>query len=315
MSTSQSFNTSSSNRNSIISAQSVSSESFDNDNHSSVVSDAENGDGGGTSNSSPMQSNHANANNETDDFSLPASTAVSSGIVDDSNTGKNCQQQQQQDHQHNNAKKLFYIAREIMTSEQVYVDVLRLLNIEFREFVQRARSESRSGLLPDADFVKLFSNLPELMMLNEDLLRDFEARVGSWNADDNEGAAKIADVIVRKGPYLKLYTVYIRDFSAMNFHFEEMCARYPKFGRLVREFEKLPRCGHLRLQHFMLKPVQRLPQYRLLLEDYLRHLDPHSPDFDDTAQALRIVSEAAEHANNTVKQGVSFPSFFSFCPL
>ena len=55
----------------------------------------------------------------------------------------------------------------------------------------------------------------------------------------------------------------------------------------------------------MLKPVQRLPQYRLLLEDYLKHLDPDSPDFDDTTQALHIVSEAAEHANNTVKQGVS----------
>jgi FYVE/RhoGEF/PH domain-containing protein 5/6 len=137
------------------------------------------------------------------------------------------------------------------------------------------------------------------MMLNEDLLRDFEERVAGWDA-----LPKIADVIVRKGPYLKLYTVYIRDFSAMNFHFEEVCARHPKFGRLVREFEKRPRCAHLRLQHFMLKPVQRLPQYRLLLEDYLRHLDPQSPDFDDTAQALRIVSEAAEHANNTVKQGV-----------
>jgi FYVE/RhoGEF/PH domain-containing protein 5/6 len=59
------------------------------------------------------------------------------------------------------------------------------------------------------------------------------------------------------------------------------------------------------LQHFLLKPVQRLPQYRLLLEDYLKHLHPDSPDFDDTANALRIVSDAAEHANNTVKQGVS----------
>ena len=291
MSTSQSFNTtSSSNRNSVISnAASVSSESFDNDNQSSV---SENGDGGGTtSNSSPTNNNNNDNHAEEDNNMMPPSVGG----------GTNSSQQQQAD---NNTKKLFYIAREIMTSERVYVDVLRLLNIEFREYVQRARAESRSGLLPDADFVKLFSNLPELMMLNEDLLRDFEERVANWSV-----LPKIADVIVRKGPYLKLYTVYIRDFSAMNFHFEEVCSRYPKFGRLVREFEKLPRCQHLRLQHYMLKPVQRLPQYRLLLEDYLRHLDPHSPDFDDTAQALRIVSEAAEHANNTVKQGVSSFSY------
>ena len=42
----------------------------------------------------------------------------------------------------------------------------------------------------------------------------------------------------------------------------------------------------------------------MLLEDYLRHLHPDSPDFDDTTNALRIVCEAAEHANDTVKQGV-----------
>ena len=59
----------------------------------------------------------------------------------------------------------------------------------------------------------------------------------------------------------------------------------------------------------------RLPQYKLLLEDYLKHLDPDSPDFDDTTQALNIVSEAAEHANNTVKQGVSYLFIYILCIL
>ena len=90
-----------------------------------------------------------------------------------------------------------------------------------------------------------------------------------------------------------------------------------------QEFEKQPRCQNLKLKHFMLKPVQRLscfrnsilalptnhyfrlPQYKLLLEDYLKHLDTDSADFDDTTLALKIVSDAAEHANDTVKQGVS----------
>ena len=133
-----------------------------------------------------------------------------------------------------------------------------------------------------------------------DLLQDFEDRINNWN-----NCPKIADVIVKKGPFLKLYTTYIREFSSVNYHFDECCQNYPKFGKLVQEFEKTDRCRNLKLKHFMLKPVQRLPQYKLLLEDYLRHLDPEtSLDFDDTANALRIVSEAAEHANDTIKQGV-----------
>ncbi len=33
-------------------------------------------------------------------------------------------------------RKAFYIARELMTSERVFVDVLKLLNVEFREYLQ-----------------------------------------------------------------------------------------------------------------------------------------------------------------------------------
>ena len=32
-------------------------------------------------------------------------------------------------------KKILYIAKEIMSSEKVYVEVLKLLNIEFRNFI------------------------------------------------------------------------------------------------------------------------------------------------------------------------------------
>ena len=65
--------------------------------------------------------------------------------------------------------------------------------------------------------------------------------------------------------------------------------------------EILP-CKHCKIS---LQPVQRLPQYRLLLEDYLKQIGQDSPDFDHTTEALNIVSSVADHANNTVKKGVS----------
>eukprot|EP00092_Neocalanus_flemingeri_P072430 GFUD01089170.1.p1 GENE.GFUD01089170.1~~GFUD01089170.1.p1 ORF type:complete len:841 (-),score=219.96 GFUD01089170.1:209-2731(-) len=198
-------------------------------------------------------------------------------------------------------KKVYYVAREIMSSEKVFVDVLRLLNIEFREYVERKMQESRSEILPEEDFGRMFSNLPELLIFNEDLLKDFEDRVENWDT-----LKKIADVIVKKGPFLRLYTIYIRDFSLMCAHFDECFNKYPNFKKIVKDFESLPRCQNLKLKHYMLKPVQRLPQYRLLLEDYLKHLGPDSIDFDDTTQALRIVSEVAIHANNTVEKGDRF---------
>lgn len=55
----------------------------------------------------------------------------------------------------------------------------------------------------------------------------------------------------------------------------------------------------------MLKPVQRIPQYRLLLDDYYRHLPDDHPDRANAQEGLRIVSEVADHADETMKQGVS----------
>ena len=63
----------------------------------------------------------------------------------------------------------------------------------------------------------------------EDLLKDFEDRISKW-----ESRKKIADVIVKKGPYLKMYTVYIKDFTSMNLHFDECCQKHPKFDKLVK---------------------------------------------------------------------------------
>ena len=68
---------------------------------------------------------------------------------------------------HAATNKAFYIANELMTSERVYVDVLRLLNVEFRDFLQKARRDSKNGLMPDSDYSRLFNNLPELQTLNE----------------------------------------------------------------------------------------------------------------------------------------------------
>jgi hypothetical protein len=70
------------------------------------------------------------------------------------------------------AKKVFNIAREIATSERAFVDVLVLLNNDFREFVSNAAKSS--FVIPEDELAKVFSNLLELQILNSDLLKDFQ---------------------------------------------------------------------------------------------------------------------------------------------
>jgi len=133
-------------------------------------------------------------------------------------------------------------------------------------------------------------------------------RIADW---DGQGGRKVADIIVRMGPFLKLYSSYIKEFQIQCDILDDCASKYPKFGRALREFENSDRCVNLTVKHYMLKPVQRLPQYRLLLEQYLARLGPRDNDYLDASTALTIVAQVANHANDAMKHASNFVKLLS----
>ncbi|CAL8318445.1 unnamed protein product [Lota lota] len=198
-------------------------------------------------------------------------------------------------------KKVVHIAQEIMSSEKVFVDVLKLLHIDFRDAVAKATRQNGKPVVEERVLSQILYYLPQLYQLNRDLLRELEDRVAHW-ADHQ----RLADIFVQKGPYLKMYSTYIRQFDNNVALLDEQCRKNPAFAAVVREFEMSPRCASLALKHYLLKPVQRIPQYQLLLTDYLKNLPEDSEDYKDTQAALSIVKEVANHANDIMKQGDNF---------
>ncbi|KAA8580344.1 hypothetical protein FQN60_005879, partial [Etheostoma spectabile] len=174
-------------------------------------------------------------------------------------------------------KKVVHIAQEIMSSEKVFVDVLKLLHIDFRDAVAKATRQNGKPVV--------------------------EERILSQILSDHQ---RLADIFVQKGPYLKMYSTYIRQFDNNVALLDEQCRKNTAFAAVVREFETSPRCASLALKHYLLKPVQRIPQYQLLLTDYLKNLPEDSEDYKDTQAALSIVKEVANHANDIMKQGDNF---------
>ncbi|CAH1784124.1 unnamed protein product [Owenia fusiformis] len=198
-------------------------------------------------------------------------------------------------------KKIKNIATEIMSSEKVFVDVLHLINIDFRRAVADGCSEFDQEIIPSSMLNQILNNLPSLYNFNKTLSLDLNSRIDKW-----ESNPKVADIFVTMGPFLKLYTSYIRDYEKTTTLLETTKETYPHFATVVKNFESSPKCAHLAINHYMLKPIQRIPQYKLLLSDYLKHLPEDHPDYDDTIKALEIVTEVANHANDGMKQGEHF---------
>jgi len=118
--------------------------------------------------------------------------------------------------------------------------------------------------------------------VNEDILQDLEERISQWTEN-----SKISDIFVKKGPFLKHYTNYIKDFEKISKFFDQYCEKNAHFANAVKYFEMSKRCHNLGLKPYMLKPIQRMPQYALLLQDYLRNLEVGHVDYDDTVKGTR----------------------------
>uniref|UniRef100_A0A3B3ZQV9 FYVE, RhoGEF and PH domain containing 6 n=1 Tax=Periophthalmus magnuspinnatus TaxID=409849 RepID=A0A3B3ZQV9_9GOBI len=180
----------------------------------------------------------------------------------------------------------------------VYVNIVMQ---DFRNAVFAASHNSGKPVIEDQVLDQILFYLPQLYELNQQLLNELQQRVATWGEN-----SKVADIFVKKGAFLKMYSNYIREFDKNVTLLDEQIKKNPAFAAVVREFEASPRCANLALKHYLLKPVQRIPQYQLLLTDYLKNLLEDSADYKDTQEALVIVKEVANHANDIMKQGDIF---------
>uniref|UniRef100_A0A8C6X2Q2 FYVE, RhoGEF and PH domain containing 6 n=1 Tax=Naja naja TaxID=35670 RepID=A0A8C6X2Q2_NAJNA len=175
---------------------------------------------------------------------------------------------------------------------------VRLKHLDFRDSVAHASRQFGKPVIEDKILNQILYYLPQLYELNRDLLRELEERLSHWI--DHQ---RIADIFVKKGPYLKMYSTYIKEFDRNIALLDEHCKKNPGFAAVVREFEMSPRCANLALKHYLLKPVQRIPQYRLLLTGKAKL---YKLKIFMWVDALAVVIEVANHANDIMKQGDNF---------
>ncbi|XP_076369678.1 FYVE, RhoGEF and PH domain-containing protein 6-like isoform X3 [Tachypleus tridentatus] len=170
----------------------------------------------------------------------------------------------------------------------------------FRRVVEEAGKERGMSLIPEVSLNEILKYFPQLQNLNEKLLRELEERIEHWPEN-----GRICDIFVTLGPFLKLFTSYFRDLDYTTTLIDVCRIKYPVFDYVVKEFEMSPCCQNLSLYNYMLKPVQRISQYCLLLQEYLNHLQDNSSDYEDTVAALQIMSQVAsetiKHEDNISK--------------
>jgi hypothetical protein len=81
----------------------------------------------------------------------------------------------------------------------------------------------------------------------------------------------------------------------------ELTAKNVGFADFLKQVQSLPQSHGLVLQAFLVTPVQRIPRYKLLLEDMLKNTEKDHEDYEDLKNSLKLVSEVALFVNETIR--------------
>ncbi|XP_060749572.1 pleckstrin homology domain-containing family G member 1 isoform X1 [Tachysurus vachellii] len=177
-----------------------------------------------------------------------------------------------------------HVVQEILETERTYVQDLQSIVQDYFECI----SNQARPMLGLEDRNSLFGNIQEIYCFNRHLLYDLE----KCNADP----VAIAHCFVAKSEEFHIYTQYCTNYPRSVAVLSE-CMRNKSVAKFLRERQECAKHS-LPLGSFLLKPVQRILKYHLLLHEIATHLEKDSERHPVVQEAIDTMQRVAWHIND-----------------
>eukprot|EP01112_Ceratiomyxa_fruticulosa_P009029 TRINITY_DN234_c0_g3_i1.p1 TRINITY_DN234_c0_g3~~TRINITY_DN234_c0_g3_i1.p1 ORF type:complete len:784 (+),score=187.98 TRINITY_DN234_c0_g3_i1:333-2684(+) len=189
-----------------------------------------------------------------------------------------------------------HVAQEILSTEKTYISSLTWVKNNVLTPLRNA-IDSHTPIIEDNELRVIFSNLEIILSYNQILLEQLESRVGNWTPHQLLG-----DIFLQIASYLKIYSQYCSNYNdALKTLLD--CKKQPKFAKFLDDLKKKNESLLLTgLEDYLIRPVQRIPRYNLLLLDLVKHTTPDHPDYANLANAEKKVKSVAEHMNEKKRE-------------
>uniref|UniRef100_A0A8B9IAU0 FERM, ARHGEF and pleckstrin domain-containing protein 2 n=1 Tax=Anser brachyrhynchus TaxID=132585 RepID=A0A8B9IAU0_9AVES len=194
-------------------------------------------------------------------------------------------------------RKAYFIAKEILATERTYLKDLEVITVWFRSAV------IKENAMPEGLMTLLFSNIDPIYEFHRGFLKEIEQRLSLWegktNAHMKGDYQRIGDVMLRNMCTLKEFTSYLQKHDEVLTELEKATKRLKKLEMVYKEFE-LQKVCYLPLNTFLLKPIQRLMHYKLILGRLCKHYTAEHRDFADCRNALKEVTEMTSQLQHSL---------------
>ncbi|XP_054975715.1 intersectin-2 isoform X1 [Sorex araneus] len=188
-------------------------------------------------------------------------------------------------------KRQGYI-HELIQTEERYVDDLQLVV----EVFQKPMAES--GFLAEGETALIFVNWKELIMSNTKLLKAL--RVRKKTGGEKMPVQMIGDILAAElahmQPYIRFCSCQLNGAALLQHRTDEDA----DFKDFLKKLASDPRCKGMPLSSFLLKPMQRITRYPLLIRSIL----DNTPETHVDHSSLKLALEQAEELCSQVNEGV-----------
>lgn len=182
------------------------------------------------------------------------------------------------------------VSVELRDTEDSYVTSLRQLDSIYIEPL-RSLAGGAGAVVSASEANTLFSNISQIRELNNKFLSDLNKRIEVWT---NETC--VCDLVRDFAPYFKMYTQYVSNYSTASDLLQQLEKR-ASFQSFVAEKQA---AGHAALNFYLIMPIQRIPRYKLLLQEIQKMTDESHQDKKACDEALAVVSAVALRINEEV---------------
>ncbi|KAM9707718.1 pleckstrin homology domain-containing family G member 3-like [Menidia menidia] len=183
--------------------------------------------------------------------------------------------------------KLTYVDRvvmEIIETERTYVRDLRSI---VEDYLAHIIDTGNLPIRPE-QVSALFGNIEDIYEFNSELLQ-------SLDMCENDPVA-IAQCFVNKSEYFEIYTQYCNNYPNSVATLTN-CMRSKTLAKFFRDRQAALKRS-LPLGSYLLKPVQRILKYHLLLQEIAKHLDPDEEGCEVIQEAIDTMTGVAWYIND-----------------
>ena len=185
------------------------------------------------------------------------------------------------------ALKRSYVLQEFISSEETYYNRLQ---ITMDQYVKPLR---QLEILSAAEINSQFYSWDLLVGLHKDLWENMVR-------DHDAGTLNVGARFKLFSHFLKCYSQYLANFDRARVERARLLTTNKKFANFVERVQNSPESQHLPLESFLAEPVQRVPRYRLLLEQLLKYTPEGHAERAATAEALALTAEVAQANNDAI---------------